>query len=397
MKKTEKHLKKLIDEMPEYNGDIHFSMDCEGVGSVKKRGYGFQIKYIFAATCILILLISVPVAAKLPFVTERMQAMPQAEVQDLADMINALHIPADLFSRPFSEEERARMKSIREEYENGVFPDEDILIVSGNEQTDVDFYYNRDTGMFILPDSRELTDEELRQYIDFSYKVDYSLQTQYALENHASEENENNYDITDLEVPEEHKEFIQACLTVLGINDSELTNLHIEKVHDDASIAYSYQTDTKTLSFSITRGDFLMEEYESEEMETDEGTDFMKAIDETQNYKSARKALDMMCGDEWTDASAWYYCESIIPEGYLYNDKYAYIFVDDKGKDLWFSYRYGETYPCRIWISSFERFTDNLEWAEEHGYESLYERTGVKLEGHLIALDIETGKVIGDN
>lgn len=251
MKKTEKYLKKLIDEMPEYNGDIHLSMDNEGSGSVKKGGNGFQIKYSFVAACILILLISVPVAAKIPFVTERMQDMPQEEIQDMADMINALDIQADLFSRPFSEEERVRMKSMREEYKNGIFPDEDILIVSGNEQTDVDFYYNRDTGMFILPDSRELTDEELRQYIDFSYKVDYSLQ-QRAPENHVSEENEKNYDITDWEVPEEHKEFIQACLTVLGINNPELTNLHIEEVYDDANINYSYQTDAKILSFSIS-------------------------------------------------------------------------------------------------------------------------------------------------
>lgn len=395
MKKTEKYLKKLIDEMPEYNGEIHFSTDSEDSGSVKKRGNGFRIKYILAAACIMILFISVPVAAKLPFITERMQNMPQAEVQNLADMINALNIPADSFSRPFSEEERVRIKSLREEYKNGAFPDEDILIVSGNEQTDVDFYYNRGIGMFILPDSRELTDEELRQYIDFSYKADYSLQ-QRALENHVSEENENNYDITNLEVPEEHKEFIQACLAVLGIHDSELANLHIEKVHDDANISYSYQTGTKILSFSISPGDFWMEEYESEEMKTDEGTDFMKPIDETQNYKSARKALNMMCKDEWTDASAWYYCLS-VSEGYLQNDKYAYIFVDDEGKDLWFSYRYGETYPCRIWISSFERFTDNLERAREHGlHESLYERSGVKMEDHLIALDIETGKVIND-
>lgn len=393
MKKTEKYLKRLIDEMPEYDGDISFLMDSEGSDSVKKKGNGFRIKYIFAAACILILLISVPVAAKLPFVKERMQDMPQEEIQDLADMINALDIQADLFSRPFSEEERVRMKSIREEYENGIFPDEDILIVWGNEQTDADFYYNRETGMFILPDSRELTDEELRQYIDFSYKVNYSLQEQYALENHVSEENENNYDITDLEVLEEHKEFIQACLTVLGVNDPELTNLHIEKVYDDANIIYSYQTDTKILSFSISPGDFWMEEYESEEMKTDEGTDFMKPIDETQNYISARKALEMMCGDEWTDASAWYYCQS-IPEGYLQNDKYAYIFVDDQGTDWWFSYRYGETYPCRIWNSSFQLFTDNLERVEEHG---LYERLGVEIEDHLIELDIETGKVISNN
>ena len=113
MKKTEKYLKKLIDEMPEYNGDIHFSVDSDCIDPVKKRGNRFQIKYSFAAVCVLILLISVPVAAKLPFVTERMQAMPQEEVKDLADMYNALHIPADLFSRPFSEEERVRMKSIR--------------------------------------------------------------------------------------------------------------------------------------------------------------------------------------------------------------------------------------------------------------------------------------------
>lgn len=391
MKKTEKYLKKLIDEMPEYCGDIHFSMDSEGSGSVKKRGNGFRTKYIFAAACILTLLISVPVAAKLPFVTERMQDMPQAEVQELADMTNALDIQADLFSRPFSEEERVRMESIREEYGNGIFPDEDILIVSGNEQTDVDFYYKRDTGMFILPDSRELTDEELRQYIDFLNKRDYSLQAQRKLENHAANEQEINNDFTDFEVPEEHKEFIQACLTVLGINDPELTNLHIEIVFDDASISYNYQTDAKILRFNITRGDLRMDD-NSEEMKADEGTDFMKPLEETQNYQSARKLLDMMCGDEWTDASAWYYCQS-VPEGYLRNDKYAYIFVDDKGRDLWFSYRYGEAYPCRIWISSFERLTDYLEKVEEAGG---YERFGLEMENQLIELDIETGKVISD-
>lgn len=391
MKKTEKYLKKLIDEMPEYCGDIHFSMDSEGSGSVKKRGNGFRTKYIFAAACILTLLISVPVAAKLPFVTERMQDMPQAEVQELADMTNALDIQADLFSRPFSEEERVRMESIREEYGNGIFPDEDILIVSGNEQTDVDFYYKRDTGMFILPDLRELTDEELRQYIDFLNKRDYSLQAQRKLENHAANEQEINNDFTDFEVPEEHKEFIQACLTVLGINDPELTNLHIEIVFDDASISYNYQTDAKILRFNITRGDLRMDD-NSEEMKADEGTDFMKPLEETQNYQSARKLLDMMCGDEWTDASAWYYCQS-VPEGYLRNDKYAYIFVDDKGRDLWFSYRYGEAYPCRIWISSFERLTDYLEKVEEAGG---YERFGLEMENQLIELDIETGKVISD-
>lgn len=395
MKGTEAHLKRLIHEMPEPRRELHFANEGDREDNLleiiprKQR----HLKYAVIASCMLLLAVSVPVVAKMPFIAERMQAMPKEEVQDLADMINALDIQADLFSRPFSEEERVRMKSIREEYENGIFPDEDILIVSGNEQTDVDFYYNRDTGMFFLPDSRELTDEELRQYIDFSYKANYSLQAQYALENHVSEDNENNYDITDLEAPEEHKEFIQACLMVLGINDSELTNLHIEKVYDDIIFEYSYQTDTKILSFSIAPGDFWMEEYEPEEMETDEGTDFMKAIDETQNYKSARKALNMICGDEWTDASAWYYCQS-IPEGYLVNDKYAYIFVDDKGKDLWFSYRYGETYPCRIWNSSFELFTDNLERVEEHG---LYEYFGVEIEDHLIELDIETGKVISDN
>ena len=51
------------------------------------------------------------------------------------------------------------------------------------------------------------------------------------------------------------------------------------------------------------------------------------------------------------------------------------------------------TYPCRIWISSFERLTDNLERVEEHG---LYERLGVEIEDHLIELDIETGKILTD-
>ena len=73
-----------------------------------------HLKYIVIASCMLLFAVSMSVVAKIPFIAERMQAMPKEEVQSLADMTNSQEINADLFSRPFSDAERNRIDSIRE-------------------------------------------------------------------------------------------------------------------------------------------------------------------------------------------------------------------------------------------------------------------------------------------
>ncbi len=117
----------------------------------------------------------------------------------------------------------------------------------------------------------------------------------------------------------------------------------------------------------------------------------MKPIEDTQNYKMVKDALDKISSDEWSAASAWYFCQS-GSGGYFKDDKYAYIFTDAQGKGVWFSYRYGKAYPCKIRNIMFESFMKNLERGEEHG---IFKRQGI--ENHVIAVDIETGKILSGN
>lgn len=92
-------------------------------------------------------IVSVPVAAHIPYISERMQTLSNKEIQNLSDMTQQQMTELDLFSRPLSREERIRMEAVRQEYENGIFPKGEILIVSGDEQIDIDYYYKRDYSL----------------------------------------------------------------------------------------------------------------------------------------------------------------------------------------------------------------------------------------------------------
>ena len=363
MKKTEKYLKKLIDEMPEYYGDIHFSMDSDCIDPVKKRGNGFQIKHIFAAICILILLISVPVAAKLPVVKERMQTMPQAEVQDLADMTNSQKIHADLFSRPFSDAERNRMDSIREEYENGIFPDGDILLVQGNELTDADFYYNCDAGMFMLPDARELTDDELRQYFDFTYKRNYSLEVQSEAEASISEEQVSNQSFDDLEISEVYD--VERVVEKIYDVQSDTYETSVEAdIDQNYSILLQSKEDDKC--FRIV---YNMDKSRIEELNYSQGTDNYTEgvevnVDEyINNFDYIKNMLveDLSITEEMEKC----YCDyNVSPDGSLVRGMISYLYILENGECYVVKYNCKDKVVSNILLSDYQYYQGIIDLNE---------------------------------
>lgn len=121
--------------------------------------------------------ISFPVRAFVTSVVkERMENVPEAEMNGLNDMVQSQHnVLADGFSREYSDSEKERSKALWKAYENGTFPESVIAQVDSAEAAPEGMLcYIRATGVFNLPE-QEMTDEEMLQIIDFQHKMSYAV------------------------------------------------------------------------------------------------------------------------------------------------------------------------------------------------------------------------------
>ena len=125
----------------------------------------------------LVTLMSVTVSAAVSAYRQRMEAMNEQEMENYFVQIYSNKIGHDNYNRPYTNAETARMKELRESYEQeALFPEGALTMISEPEDyrgRGVAFYGN--TATFFFPE-REMDDEELLQIIDFIHKRDYSLQ-----------------------------------------------------------------------------------------------------------------------------------------------------------------------------------------------------------------------------
>lgn len=125
------------------------------------------------------------------YVQQRMELMPKEEVIERNEEIQSSQVNTDTYNREFSNDEKERYNELIISYHNGMFPEGEIERIETLDQANKDkIYYVISSGTFLLPD-RELTDEEILQYIDYLYKVNYSLsQSEENLEIQKEEEAE---------------------------------------------------------------------------------------------------------------------------------------------------------------------------------------------------------------
>lgn len=171
----------------EYEAEIERllkSLTNEDVSSTKRNNVPL-FKYGIAACIVcVIMLSSVPVAAKISdYVKERMSKMSEQEQEQYRQtnnpekLTNEHETEAIRYSRDMSEEETARYHELAAKYKNeGLFPEEEMPMIDkleDNAEINSILYevYNRE---FFLPE-RDLTDEELLQIVDFFHKLDYSI------------------------------------------------------------------------------------------------------------------------------------------------------------------------------------------------------------------------------
>ena len=190
-------------------------------GKRNKRNW----KKIAASAAVIALaagMVSVPVKALVQdYVRERMENIPQEEVQDIEHMIQAQETEADGFSRAYTDEENERSKELWQLYDDGFFPEETIQQVdSAEEVIEGTLCYIRDTGVFNLPD-REMTDEELLEIIDFQHKMMYAIEQSAAAQEARAEY---------LAEEDRLREIVEAAGGLSEEEAIEIVRAHLEEV-----------------------------------------------------------------------------------------------------------------------------------------------------------------------
>ena len=116
--------------------------------------------------------------AAINYKNERLGEMKADEIFAYNEEVQNAEVDADSFSRELSEEERARLKKLKKDYEQeGVFPKHSISKVESKAEINgKELFFCISESKFYLPD-RMMSDEELLEIIDFYIKRVFSLES----------------------------------------------------------------------------------------------------------------------------------------------------------------------------------------------------------------------------
>ncbi len=220
-------------------------------------------KYRIAAALLAFILIaglSVSAVAAVNRYYERMQQMSEEEINKLNDEVQISDANADSFSREITSEERKRMEQLTNEYENkGVFPQSELLQITGTEQIQTDkICFLSETSTFYLPE-RKMTDEELLQIIDFWHKRDYSITEKNSkIINSQKKETNENSSLTKQEAEQKAVETVQKIVKT-DISGYEKTSAFNSTTDSEGKIISQYmvtlsKTDVTTKYYVLIDG-----------------------------------------------------------------------------------------------------------------------------------------------
>lgn len=218
------------DEIKECMEQVHISEEMQQeiihnlhrqmAGGKRRRSMGKMAA--MAASFVLlagILTISVQ-AAIMSIVRERMENISKEELSGLAEMLRQQPVNSDTFSREYTETEKMREKELWAAYKNGLFPEEEILLVDSVAQAPKDrLSYARDVSCFCLPD-REMTDEELLEIIDLQHTMAYAV----SQASHTSK-TEEEHELQEQEREAQQQELWESVQEAGGIGESEAAEI----------------------------------------------------------------------------------------------------------------------------------------------------------------------------
>lgn len=137
----------------------------------------FRIGKAVALTAAGVMLLSVTVSASVGLYRQRMEAMNHEKLEEYYAQLQQAPVCADSQNRSLTEEERGRLRELMTAYrEMGTFPKGELTMLDTPEAYRDGVGFFAATSTFFFPE-KEMSDEELLQYIDFIEKRDYSLIT----------------------------------------------------------------------------------------------------------------------------------------------------------------------------------------------------------------------------
>ena len=160
--------------------DGYVELVSEKIDHCMERRQKMKGKIPKAAVAALVLVVllggTIGVYAAKNYFVERMGKLSQEEKEEYVSEVLHSKANADVYSRSFSEKEKSRIQELEQQYLNkGLFPEQSLIRISSEEEIDPEqICFWAESSTFYFPE-RDLTDEELLEFIDFYYTRDYSL------------------------------------------------------------------------------------------------------------------------------------------------------------------------------------------------------------------------------
>ena len=137
----------------------------------------FNMRRAAALSAACVVLLSVTASASVGLYRQRMEAMNHEKLEEYYTQLQQARVGADSQNRSLTEEEVTRLRELWTAYrEQGTFPKGELTMLDTPEAYKNGVAFFAATSTFFFPE-KEMSDEELLQYIDFVEKRDYSLMT----------------------------------------------------------------------------------------------------------------------------------------------------------------------------------------------------------------------------
>lgn len=206
----------------------------------KKVRWRVLSKKMVAILALAIVVVSIGIVGKAASdaYNARMEAMSEKEKENIVKRIDNSRLEAASMSRDWTKGERERLERLRKEYaDRGNFPTKTIKEISSIEEIDKDtICVLKGDDIFFLPE-RELTDEELLEFIDYYEKANYALKER-------AKEWEKGIQLTQLSESELTTRALSNLKDCMGINTENVeTSTRYYNVVADADGNYTREVD----------------------------------------------------------------------------------------------------------------------------------------------------------
>jgi hypothetical protein len=329
----------------------------------KIRSITFWPKVAIVLVCLMIS--SITVFAAVDYVRQRMESLTKEEKDSYYEGVQNSPANADSYSREFTDNEKAKMEELRAKYVNGVFPAQKLSIVKTQSDADdsMEFYFVEDASLFVLP-TRELTEEEILEIIDFYYSRDYSL-TKKAKENIVTVSPD---EFIEKGGMDEDKAIEMALLDIQNVYGLDFEDSQISVEYNDVggigNIYYVTMTDSETLvkyGASIDADQELVTQLFNMKQSSDI-TDGV-AVDEAKFTAKYDDALDMLKKWKGEDVSITRAtCEyNYNSDDCLEHGMVSYLFEMEDGTGYVFYYSCTNESFFQIFMTDYDQYRQRVD------------------------------------